>query len=85
MNLIRQVRASDEVTEMYMFRSAVFLSLCLLWAQISTVQAGTHCIPGSDPTIETTIYDTTSGGESEDGTGSGETPAPVPEPEPDCE
>lgn len=66
-----------------MCRSAVFLSLCLLWAHVAAVQAATHCTPGFDPAIETTIYDITSSGESDDGKGGGETPAP--EPEPDCE
>lgn len=83
MYFINQVRTSDEVMETVMCRSAVFVSICLLWAQVSTVQAGTHCIPGSDPAIETTIHDKTSGGESDDGKGDGEQPAP--EPEPDCD
>ena len=64
-----------------MRRSAVFLTLYVLLAQISMVEAGTLCVPGQDVQGFTIIHDKTSG-EGNDG---GEQPEPEEEEEPDCD
>ena len=68
-----------------MCRSAIFLSLLMLWMPVSTLQANDLC--GFRNTAEslTIIHDKTSVVQADGGEGDEQPPKPEPEPEPDCD